>query len=363
MNEKKAWTVLIYANGNNDLDENIYREFLAVIDAGLPENINVVIQIARAAANRSYDEPGIRRYKIVLNEAILLEDVENTSMANPATFFHFLLWGSSKFSSEHLMVILSGHSCGFIGLMGDCIDNHFLLMGLKNFAQMLSQFNKTSNKIIDILVFDTCYMNMVEIMYELAITSGHAVEYVILAQEENLPPEGLPLTAIINSLEADTQNSRKLDYVNGIISSVSRANTCDNAIFAVNLIKDYFEELKLITDRLSGIILDGNTKTGGGYRGFHINQKENFMFSIPYLLDQIKNRYFKVGILEKELNDLLKNIMICPEALLSDKNHNLGLKIFLPDEPEQYFLLRKYYDNLLFCCENRWLDVLAQKDL
>ena len=37
MNEKKAWTVLIYANGNNDLDENIYREFLAVIDAGLPE--------------------------------------------------------------------------------------------------------------------------------------------------------------------------------------------------------------------------------------------------------------------------------------------------------------------------------------
>ena len=92
-------------------------------------------------------------------------------------------------------------------------------------------------------------------------------------------------------------------------------------------------------------------------------KKKIFMFSLPYLLDQIKNRYFKVGILEKELNDLLKNIMICPEALLSDKNHSLGLKIFLPDEPEQYFLLRKYYDNLLFCCENRWLDVLAQKDL
>ena len=30
MNEKTAWTVLIYANGNNDLDTNIYKEFLAI---------------------------------------------------------------------------------------------------------------------------------------------------------------------------------------------------------------------------------------------------------------------------------------------------------------------------------------------
>ncbi len=367
MKLKKEWTVLIYANGNNDLDTNIYRQFQLLKAARLPANINVVIQIAGFHQQQPVDdnkislekELAVCRYQIVHNKAFLIKNLEETSMANPAAFLDFLLWGIKEFPSENLMLIISGHGFGFMGLLGDCIDKNIHLMSLQGFTNTLSKFRQRTNKVINILVFDVCYINLIEVIYEIALTPRNAVYYMILAQG-NPPVEGLSWPAIINSLKADILYPEiTIQNVCEIVLSINKIHVGDSAVFAICLMPDYFTRLKALTDQLSGLILKNTLKTEIGFIGSGFGQKDGTFISLPYFLSQLRKKYHEVGDLEAEFIDILNQIVLYPNLCEIKKEENLGINIFLPNNPKDYLQIRNYYDNLLFCQNNRWLNIIA----
>ena len=83
---------MIYANGNNDLDENIYREFELLNDAEFSEDINVVVQLSRLP-KQTDNQCGIFQYIIKDKEAQLIKDIGRMSMADSAVLLDFLIWG------------------------------------------------------------------------------------------------------------------------------------------------------------------------------------------------------------------------------------------------------------------------------
>lgn len=369
MMEGKTWTVLIYAAGNNDLEETIYRQFQLIREVNFSDDINVVIQLGRLSQQESINSDNIssekwggsRCYVIKNKEAFLLRDLGNINMADPISLLDFLIWGSSRFPSEHLMVIMSGHSLGFLGFMLDCFEKGISLMSIQGFTKALSLFHQESNKEIDILLLDTCFMNLIEVWYEIAIISEYAVKYIMLSQG-NPPCEGLPWPMIINELKANDGNIGKMEnLVVDMIMSINKRSGKDGAIFAICLIKEYFVKMKIMIDQLAGIILEGGKETKDRLLDPCFYQKNSEFISFQIMLDQFNKSSKKLTELSIEILKILSSTVLYPTLNEIDKELNLGPSIYLPNDPRQYFQYQDSYDRMLFCSDNRWLKVLQER--
>ena len=103
---RKAWTVLIYLCGDNDLEPCIDADLAEICRVGSLPDMHVVVQCDR--------RDGARRY--FLPEGPLAgEPVPDASLAGvrvntgePSEAVQFLLWGIEHAPSEHVAVIFSG---------------------------------------------------------------------------------------------------------------------------------------------------------------------------------------------------------------------------------------------------------------
>ena len=115
----KDWTILIYANGNNEFEPEMYRLFLDSQKIKPNNNINVVIQIGREKRElvnilRPEDTlietkdnwTGVRRFCLELNgidkyfKATLIKDLGNVNMADPKNLYEFVRWGLLNYPSK-----------------------------------------------------------------------------------------------------------------------------------------------------------------------------------------------------------------------------------------------------------------------
>ena len=65
------------------------------------------------------------------------------------------------------MLILGGHGGSFIAAMSDLSQNKPYMMGIFELCKVINIISKDTGVKIDILTLDICYMNLLEIMYEL----------------------------------------------------------------------------------------------------------------------------------------------------------------------------------------------------
>ncbi|MCT4605979.1 MAG: clostripain-related cysteine peptidase [Marinisporobacter sp.] len=367
--QKKEWTVLIYAASNNDLEATLYREFQSIKAVNLSDNINIVIQLSRSPQQEllknhkisSEDWHGTRRYLIQNKDAVLLDDLGKVNMADPNTFLDFLIAGSSSFPSEYLMIILSGHSMGFVGIMLDSFENNVSLMSIQGFTRALSLFKERTKKEIDILFSDTCYMNLIEVLYEIAMASDGVVKYFILFQG-NPPLESLPWSMIVNRFNLDKKYTKNLNnLVCDIVMSVNKKCSKDYSLFAIYLIKDYFLQLKTLINQLAEFILEGNHPAKNTLSRSCCNQKNSALVNLLNLFNILDESLYEVIQLRLNIFKILNKIVLSPSLKEIKNNESLGLCMYFPENPKQYFQFQNYYDPLLFCSHNRWLKILQKQ--
>jgi hypothetical protein len=215
---QKQWTLLIYANGNNELEPEMWQAKLDAEKAGSGHNVNVIMQIGRE--NRQLirilrpmdmlpdaDERwvGARRYYIKKNQSDFINDLGNINMAHPRSLYDFIKWGMENYPARHYMLILGGHALQFVGMMTDYSQNTPYIMGLPEMAKALNLLKKDTGKNIDLLVLDTCHMNSVEAIYELGQDEDHAVQNVLTFIGEG-PIAGLPYDSIIYLVQKNIDN-------------------------------------------------------------------------------------------------------------------------------------------------------------
>jgi hypothetical protein len=125
---RKAWTVLVYQAGDNDLEEALIKDFNEMERIGSGPTLNIVVQLDRSprydASNGNWTTT--RRYYVTRdpeeafppdfstrpNHTIrsqLIVDLGKKNMGDPNVLKDFLIWGIQNFPADRYFVILSDH--------------------------------------------------------------------------------------------------------------------------------------------------------------------------------------------------------------------------------------------------------------
>lgn len=209
MTKLAQWTIMIYANGNNDLEPEMWQAKLAAEKACFGDSVTVVLQIGREdAALVNILRPGqvtqlaseywtgVRRYLLAGGKAVLLEDLGKKNMADPRCLYEFVKATTSSFPADRYMLILGGHGYQFVGSMPDYSLEAPYIMGIPGMARALDQACGEQESKIDILIADICYFNFIEVIYEFATHANHAVRNVLTYICDG-PIGGMPYEKII----------------------------------------------------------------------------------------------------------------------------------------------------------------------
>ena len=213
--DEKQWTIFIYANGNNELEPEMWQAKKEAEQAVLSSKMNVVMQIARADRRLARlmrpenqipdtDESwsGTRRYYLRKGKSDFLQDLGNINMAHPGSLFDFIKWGIENYPARKYMLVLGGHAFQLVGMMPDYNQEQPYIMGFAELARALELIKEDTGQYIDILVLDTCFANSVEVLYELGHRLHPAVRNVLTFIGGG-PIGGLPHRKFVNLVQGD----------------------------------------------------------------------------------------------------------------------------------------------------------------
>lgn len=237
------WTLFIYMESDKDLNDAALKNITDIARAGVPENINVVIQL------HTWQEVAWRY--VLKGNNISLDSIVNLKLEPEDDLTDGFNWAFNNFKSKYKMVVLWNHGFGILDpvwsesdenwvpeisqdiistrsrLIDHCFDhnNH---KGVLFYPQtkvyltnqaMINAFEKTKNSVlesskIDIISFDACRMAMIEIGYQLS----DFADYLIGSQDCELK-DGCDYFSLIKNLSSnkspkDIAKSIVFDYEN-----------------------------------------------------------------------------------------------------------------------------------------------------
>ena len=173
------WTVLVYIDGDNDLEYYALRNMNQMEQVGSTKDVRVVVQVDRA---RGYDESegdwtDTRRYLMIRDasenlNSIRLDDppLGELDMADPRNLRDFVQWGKASFPAQHYCLILWDHGTGWeYRAMAARPSRKYLLLDeatdtVLNIDDLALALEGCG---LDVLAFDACFMMQLEVAYEL----------------------------------------------------------------------------------------------------------------------------------------------------------------------------------------------------
>jgi Clostripain family. len=321
---KKKWTILIYADGNNEMEEVIYKSLLACEKIGSSNDINIVVEISKLGNYRTDEKnswSGVRRYYVENGHSILIEDLGKTNTADPNNLYDFIQWGYENYKAEQFILVLSDHGGDFIGCFTDLSLKVPYIMGIPEMIQAINAIRTNLGYIIDVLVLDMCYMNCIEIIYELGQDKNATVKSVITymdsAAYEGLNYEKL----VISANEYSDLKDLKL-FIKDLIDNQ------DFNMIAYEINHDKLEQVKLLFSEIG-------KKT----------ERPLDMFK-----DQTENME-PVGLI-KSINELLESLVIY------SKKHFKGINSSISITSRDVGHLIFFYKKLAFSKNNFWVTLL-----
>ena len=130
----------------------------------------------------------------------MLEDLNIINMADYKNLYKFILWGIEIFSAKKYMLIIAGHGFNLINLSDLCGDTPYT-MGLYELCLAIREIEKNLKVEIDILNFDICNMNNIEVIYELAKNNNNPHKYM-MTYINNGPLSGMNYGKLFESLDS-----------------------------------------------------------------------------------------------------------------------------------------------------------------
>lgn len=337
------WTILIYANGNNDLEPEMRRAMLDAERVGSSSTVHVVMQIGRAEykllklmrqdiTSEGIDRwSGVRRYFVRKGDSELIVDLKTVNMADPKELYEFIRWGMCSYPAKKYMLILGGHTYHCVGMMTDYCTNAPYIMGIPEMAYVINVAANDIGEKIDILVMDTCCSNSLELIYEFGKEEEHAIQSVITYIEDG-PIEGLPYDHILNVVQANS----KAEDIRVVIKHIIEELSYDLISFEVEYqrlrkIKQMFHE-KTFQYRLKDI------DEGQAYHKLSSYEREKILASIS-----------------DELTPLI--------IYFKRSQHNNASLVTVTESVSDHLKLLKHYHRLAFAQENDWANFINEQPL
>lgn len=183
------WTVLVFMVADNDLESYGIEDINEMEAAPHSSEVNVIVEVDRSAryddSNGDWDTT--RRYAVAHDSdastigSTLLADLGEVNMGDPQALVDFLAWGVDEYPALHYLVVLWDHGFGWSAGFGNDLGNgDHLTLGELDAAMGLAA--EHLGRPFDILGFDACIMQQVEVIYEMAWVADYFVG------AENLEP-------------------------------------------------------------------------------------------------------------------------------------------------------------------------------
>jgi len=197
------WTIMVYLDGDNNLDPDSVADIAEMETVGSTTNVNVIVLWDR------YDQPAYL-YKVVDGDVEQLSGMKvygndvngvEVSMADWHVLEAFVDYCKDNYQAEHYALDLWDHGNAF-GYT--CWDDHAApgwpssarAISLAEVGMALDGFGT-----LDILTYDGCTIGMAEIAYELSLVPLEKVqiEYLV-ASEEYIPNSGYAYNKILEKM-------------------------------------------------------------------------------------------------------------------------------------------------------------------
>lgn len=241
-NTKKKWSILTYMAGDNNLSPEGLADVIEMEKAGSSDLSNVIVEMDA----HTEDFQGSYRWEITPKDPRtntgprkVMQQIKEQDSGDPNTLKSFLTWGKELYPAEKHVVVLWNHGSGFrlrgggryltspragteragirkplfsrsplLGKLTDAAKNILSDDMTRNSVDMIELGNAlgeagfVDNNKIDILGFDACLMNMLEVAYEMRNFAKF-----IVGSEELEPGKGWPYTLDVELFNKAEGNS------------------------------------------------------------------------------------------------------------------------------------------------------------
>ena len=200
------WTILVYLDGDNDLEPYMLLNFQEMAYVGSDTNVNIVVQMDRIGG--TYPEFGdwttCKRFLLLHNDepypSNAISDLGEVNMADGATLESFLAWGANRFQADKYMVVLKDHGSDWIGCCYDDTSSYFDCLDLGEISDALASMKGAIGHPVDVLLFDACSMGSIEVVTQLEGLVYYAVASETISWTSNIDYEGI-LSNLVTSPE------------------------------------------------------------------------------------------------------------------------------------------------------------------
>lgn len=181
----KEWTFLVFVNADNDLDEYGWSDLVEAKASGSNDQVNLIFQIDRS------DGRPCRRFYMDKGFAQLLENMGEVDMGDYQELINFFNWGVQNYPAKKYALIIWNHGDGWVknrelSMLGISYDdqsgNHITTTQLE---LALTEISQGLGRKLDLLAFDACLMQMLEVAWPLRKTVD-----VMVGSEEVVPYDG-----------------------------------------------------------------------------------------------------------------------------------------------------------------------------
>jgi hypothetical protein len=242
---RKKWTVMVWMAGDNNLESFGEMDIAEMKRVGSNDDINVLVQFD------SMKDDHTRRYEITSKgdaDRDIVQELGETNTGDPLVAVDFFSWAITNYPAERLLGVIWNHGAGIDdtdiyaeaargargpagagtpdrgavrralasrhrrALFGTTIaqaahdraiafdDTSRDFLDNVELKKVLAEVKRQTRRTFDILGFDACLMNMIEVAYQLKGTSQ-----VVVGSEELEPGEGWPYTRVLETIAANPE--------------------------------------------------------------------------------------------------------------------------------------------------------------
>ena len=205
----KDWTLMVFMSGRNDLGQFTEQDINNLEQAGSGAGVNVAVQVATINGG-----PGATRYHVMRDTfpnrvSSIPSHVPNVDMGSKTAVADFVKWSVKNFPAKKYALVIWGHGFGWAennyrsgdrkGAISSDSTTGSSLSSKELASVMASTAKALGGRPLDMLVTDSCGMQMLSVVAELRKTVR-----LVIGSEDQVPADfGFPYGAIVRQLQAN----------------------------------------------------------------------------------------------------------------------------------------------------------------
>ncbi|GAB4129541.1 MAG: clostripain-related cysteine peptidase [Roseiflexaceae bacterium] len=172
------WTILVYLDGDNDLEDAAVDDFNEMASVGSTAALNIVVQFDRIGSDEDWDNAahgdwqGVKRFLVEKNKrpakSNQLADLGELNMGDPQTVVDFVTWGVETYPAKQYALIFWDHGSAWPGIASDDTSDGDMLT-LPELREAFKQIQQqTGVQKFDLIGFDACLMGQIDVLQAIA---------------------------------------------------------------------------------------------------------------------------------------------------------------------------------------------------